>query len=96
MELRLISESLDLHHSRHYLVCGDEEFSSLNYGEQIYSAVADYVLSRRTSQQPYPIYLTGLELSGAAIEGNWSTIQLLKFKKRLEARLNHALQRIAR
>ena len=96
MELRLVSDGLDLHHSRHYLICGNEEFSSLVYGDGIYLAVAEYVLSQRTSRQSYPIYLTGLELSGANAEGSWSTIQLLKFKKRLESRLNQALQQITR
>lgn len=94
LELRLISDGLDLNQSPHLLVCGDHEFSSIEHGDSIYTAVAEYVLSRRKSSQTYPIYLTGLELSGAATEGNWPTIKLLNFKKRLESRLNQALRQL--
>lgn len=94
MELRLISEGLDLNQAPHMLVCGDREFSSLEYGTGLYAAVAQHLLEQRIGHKAYPIYLTSLELSGFGTEENASTIQLLKFKKRLEGRLNQALMRI--
>ncbi|MCG8426942.1 MAG: class I adenylate cyclase [Chromatiales bacterium] len=96
MELRLISENLELQNAQHYLICGDKEFNSLSFGAQLYTAVAEYVLSQRNSRQTYPIYLTGLELTEPNNPNGWNTIHLLQFKKRLEARLNYALQRVAR
>ncbi|MCG8426061.1 MAG: hypothetical protein MI754_01735, partial [Chromatiales bacterium] len=96
MELRLISENLELQSAQHYLICGDKEFNSLSFGAQLYTAVAEYVLSQRNNRQTYPIYLTGLELTEPNNPNGWNTIQLLQFKKRLEARLNYALQRVAR
>ncbi len=91
LELRLVSDSLDLRQSPHLLICGDQEFSSFEYGDRLFPAVAEYILSQRRNQQSYPIYLTGLELSRTAGEGTGSTIDLFNLKKRLEGRLNHAL-----
>ncbi|WP_321529155.1 class I adenylate cyclase [Sedimenticola selenatireducens] len=96
MELRLISEGLDLNQAPHLLVCGDREFSSLEYGAELYSVVAQHLLDQRIGHKAYPIYLTSLELAGFGTEENATTIQLLKFKKRLEGRLNQALMKLSR
>ncbi len=95
MELRLISDTLNLNVSPYLLVCGDREFSSLEHGDHIYTAVAKYVLSKRANRETYPIYLTGLEITGVFADSTWPTIELLNFKKRLEERLNHALKKPA-
>lgn len=94
MELRLISEGLDLNQAPHMLVCGEREFSSLEYGPGLYSAVAQHLLDQRIGHKAYPIYLTSLELTGIGSEEDATTIQLLKFKKRLEGRLNQALMKL--
>ncbi|MCW8943171.1 MAG: class I adenylate cyclase [Sedimenticola sp.] len=96
MELRLISEGLDLNQSPHLLVCGEREFSSLEYGPGLYTAVAGHLLNQRIGQKAYPIYLTGLEFSGVDSDEGNTTIQLLKFKKRLEGRLNQARLKLNR
>ncbi|HHH40320.1 MAG TPA: hypothetical protein ENK50_12200, partial [Sedimenticola sp.] len=96
LELRLVSDSLDLRHSPHYLVCGDREFSAFEYGEQLFPTVAAYILGQRREHRQYPIYLTGLELNRGAGDRRLSTIELFNFKKRLEGRLNHALAALAR
>lgn len=96
MELRLVSDTLELNGSPYLLICGDREFSSLEQGEQIYAMVAQYVLSKRTSGESYPIYLTGLKVTGAFSGDQWSTIELLNFRKRLEGRLNRALLHLSR
>ncbi|MEJ1354218.1 MAG: class I adenylate cyclase [Candidatus Sedimenticola sp. (ex Thyasira tokunagai)] len=95
MELHLVSDTLDLNFSPYLLVCGDQEFNSLEHGDHIYTAVAEYILSKRANREAYPIYLTGLEITGAFAAGKWSTIALLNLKKRLEGRLNRALQQLA-
>ncbi len=93
LELRLLSDRLDLHGTAHVLLCGEREFTTLEYGERLYEAVAEHVLSQRRSKQPYPIYLTGLELSSASGEGA-TTIQLFNFKIRLEKRLAAAMDEL--
>ncbi|MES9960914.1 MAG: class I adenylate cyclase [Sedimenticola sp.] len=94
LELRAVSSGLDLNLTPFILTLGEEEFSSLDLGQRIFETVARHVLSKRQNRQTYPIYLTSLELSGSAVERSWTTIDLLKYKKRLEGRLNQALQQI--
>ncbi len=94
LELRAVSSGLDLNLTPFVLACGDLEFSSLEHGQRLYEIVARHVVSQRKNRQTYPIYLTALELSGSEVERSWSTIELLKYKKRLEGRLNQALQQI--
>ena len=94
LDLRVISEGLDLQRGPFLLVCGDREFSSLNHGDALYRDVAHFLLDQRQGRQSYPIYLTGLELSGLSGEGQATTIELFNFKKRLEQRLNQALEQL--
>ena len=96
LELRLVSEGLDLSLSPHLFVCGEREFSSLQYGDQLFAAVAAYILAQRDSQKSYPIYITGLDLSDTSGEGSCSTIDLFNLKKRLERKLNRALSALLR
>jgi len=88
MELRLITEGLELHQSPHMLVCDNQEFSSLEYGDDLFRVVARHIIAHRSQNRNYPIYITGLGFSSSSLEQNWSTIELLNFKKRLETRLN--------
>ncbi|MCP3866706.1 MAG: class I adenylate cyclase [Gammaproteobacteria bacterium] len=92
LDVRLIGESLDLRQTPYILVCGSREFSSHEHGDQVFSAAARYILSQRCSLQPYPIYLTGLDLSGVPGESPFSTIELFNFKHQLEDLLNQALK----
>lgn len=94
MELRLVSEGLELNQTPHLLVCGEQEFSSLEYGDELYSVVAQHLQEQRIGHKAYPIYLTSLELTGIGSEEDATTIQLLKFKRRLEGRLNQALTKL--
>ncbi|MCP4992703.1 MAG: class I adenylate cyclase [Gammaproteobacteria bacterium] len=93
-ELQLIIDGTDLTHSPHLFNLGEHEFSSLEYGAGIYSAVAEEILSFRQSRQGYPIYLTGLDIANATLDRQWSTIELYQMKKRVEQRLNHALKQL--
>ena len=91
LDLRLITESLDLQQSPFLLVCNEREFSSLEFGDDIILEVARYILSRRKGGGRYPVYLTGIELSAGLSQQEWSTMELLTIKKQLEKRLSHAL-----
>ena len=92
-ELRLITEGIDLNRSAHLLLCDGHEFSSLEYGDGLFHAVAKYIMAQRRSNRDYPIYITGIEFTRSALEQLWSTVELLQFKKRLEGRLNVELKR---
>ncbi len=78
--------------------CNDQEFSSLDYGNGLFREVALYVLGRRGSSQRYPIYITDVDLSpsllGARSADRVQAIDYLKYKKRIEEKLNRELARL--
>ncbi|MBL3590732.1 MAG: hypothetical protein JMN24_13165 [gamma proteobacterium endosymbiont of Lamellibrachia anaximandri] len=91
MELSLVTDSLDATARPHALICGDHEFSRLEYGEEIYTATAIHLQGLREGNQRYPIYLTSLRLAGIQTIEPPRTVELLQLKKRVEQRLNRVL-----
>ena len=69
-----------------------EEFSSLEWGSELYQQVALRILKRRKAGENYPIYLTDIELA-ASISGNQNlqSLHYFKYKKAIEERLTAAL-----
>lgn len=78
------------------LYCGDREFSTLEYGTELFAAVVRYVLELRRSGQTYPIYITDIGMSravlGEAGVNKVQTIHFLNYKRRIETELNQVLQ----
>ena len=76
------------------IYCEDQEFSSLEYGNGLFKAVASHVLKGRASGQTYPIYITDIDLSQSLLYDpeidSLQTIHFLKYKKRIEDKLNKA------
>lgn len=94
LELRLITSGSD-HQVRPFaLICGDEEFNVLEYGDALYPRVARHILGLRRGRSRYPIYLTAVETSDNDFDQRPSSIGILNLKKRVETRLNHALQEV--
>ncbi len=75
------------------LFCNHREFSELEYGNELFSAVARHILSQRSGHERYPCYITDLDLSRVLGEGQTQTVHYLRYKTRLEVALNSALQR---
>lgn len=73
------------------LYCNHQEFSSLEYGAELFAAVARYILAQRSGRERYPCYITDLDLSGLHDTGRAQTVQHLRHKAQLEAALNQAL-----
>lgn len=75
------------------LYCDDREFSALTYGDELFKEVAAYVVSRRPSKEPYPCYITQLDLSARSeIEAvDFKLAHYLALKTQLETQLNTAL-----
>jgi adenylate cyclase, class 1 len=80
------------------LYCEDREFTSLEYGKGVFTAVVRFVLSLRQGHQPYPIYITDIGLSrdtlGQRALSRIQTIQFLRYKQRIEDQLNTVLHQI--
>jgi adenylate cyclase class 1 len=77
------------------IYCEDKEYSSFDYGKSLFREVAQYVLSRRSSGNKYPVYITDLDLApnllGERAATNVQIVEYLTYKKRIEEKLNREL-----
>lgn len=71
------------------LYCDHREFSELEYGADLYAAVARHIVAQRQETERYPCYITDLDLSRVAEAA--PTVHYLRVKTRLEQALNLAL-----
>ncbi|WP_439852372.1 class I adenylate cyclase [Pseudomonas syringae] len=73
------------------LYCDNSEFSELEYGDQLYAAVAQQILGKRQEPQRYRCYITDLDLSGLLDGKHGQSILFLRHKAALEKLLNEAM-----
>ncbi len=73
------------------LYCDHQEFSELEYGAGLFKAVARHILAHRAESEPYPCYLTDLDLSRLFADEQPQTLHYLRYKSVLETALNQAL-----
>lgn len=96
--VQVIGDLLEENRTVFTMYCNDQEFSTLEHGDRLFEVVAGYVLSQRASGQPYPIYITDIDLArgllGADSGQGLQTVHFLNYKKRIEARLNQALAKL--
>jgi len=75
--------------------CDDQEFSAQSFDDQLYLVVAQFILSRRSKGENYPIYITDLDLSlVSSTVSPHSPLQIkhyLEIKTQLEEKLNAAI-----
>jgi adenylate cyclase class 1 len=80
------------------LYCDGREFSSLEFGDELFSRVARHVLAHRRSSDRYPIYITDVDVGRGLLQAegavNLQTVHYLSYKKKIEQKLNAALQAI--
>ena len=72
------------------IYCNGEEFSIWEWGPELYTQVAKTILSMRSENENYPVYLTDL-----ALHSDESIIQHIKYKQGIEKDLNHALMALS-
>ena len=72
--------------------CDDVEFSTLDFGSEVFNRVANHIMEQRGDYKDYYLYITDLELSpelmGKKVSQKVQTCELLKYKKRIESHLN--------
>jgi adenylate cyclase class 1 len=73
------------------LYCNNDEFSELEYGDQLFGVVARQILDQRQEAQRYRCYITDLDLSGLSGDAGSQTILYLRYKTELERSLNDAM-----
>ncbi|MFJ4344754.1 class I adenylate cyclase [Pseudomonas sp. NPDC089401] len=76
------------------LYCGQQEFSELDHGEQLYEVVARQILGQRRGAGHYRCYITDLDLSELLEDEQGSTSLYLRYKGKLEQALNDGLAKL--
>ena len=77
------------------LYCEQEEFSHMEYGDQIYKAVVRHLMRLRKHNKPYPVYVTDISIADRLHQRNakqvMQTCTYLDYKNKIERQLNQAL-----
>lgn len=94
--LQVVAEDDGFGEPQFTLFCDDREFSTLEYGRDLFAAVIRHVLALRSGQQPYPVHITDVAvpcaLLGEPDAGKIQTIHFLRYKQRIEREMNRVLQ----
>jgi adenylate cyclase class 1 len=95
MDIQVIGNPGEDNEDTFSVYCGEQEFSSLQYGAAVFTNAARHIIRQRQSGNSYPIYITDIDLNramlGADSTGKLQTIHFLRQKKRIEQLLNNAL-----
>lgn len=79
-----------------FTLYGDgKEFSTLEYGSDLFRRVVSHVLEHRREHEHYPIYITDISLDRAVIgderADKLQTVRYLEYKRRIEDQINRYL-----
>jgi adenylate cyclase class 1 len=95
INIKAIVEMDSAQELRFSIFCNEQEFSSLAHGDELFKAVASYIVRRRKQGERYPCYITDLDLSlchdTLAQQTGLQLGYYLQLKADLENRLNAAL-----
>lgn len=77
------------------IFCDEQEFSAVDWGNELYSSVARFILARRKSGARYPCHISDLDLTtlNSQLRG-LQTLDYLRLKQEVEDGINTALQRV--
>ena len=94
LEVKVVVESETPQPSLRVL-CDGVEYSTAEHGARLFEEVVTQVLAARGSGEPYPVYVTDVDLSAIddrpGVSGLTPTVRYLYYKAEVERRLNQAL-----
>jgi len=97
--LNIIADIAETGVASYTMYCNDNEYTSLEYGDDVFHEVAKNVMLHRQSGSTYPIHITDIEFSrpqvGKEPTSHLQTIFFLNYKRGIEEKLNQALDDIA-
>ena len=76
------------------LYCNQREFCQMDYGDQLYAAVAREIIGQRRESERYRCYITDLDVSGLRGKNHSPSHLYLRYKAELEQALNEALAQV--
>ncbi len=92
LEIRVFAQETAPGRVAYTIFCNDSEFSSMDSGQDVFAMAAAHIMSLRRSGERYPIYVTAIDLPlsvlGVSSPDELQTVHFLKFKQKIEERLN--------
>jgi len=93
LNVRVIGEPGYSSRTINYTVyCNEQDFSSMEHGEQVFGMAAQYILQYRQTHKSYPIRITDIDVPDIALgvdtPEQLQTLHFLKYKRKIENRLN--------
>lgn len=94
LTVRIVIEpsSTDAPVTTYYIYCNDIEFSSVNYGNNLFLEVSRYIVDCRKSKEDYPVHISDIDVPcsclGVENREQLQTVHYLNYKKKIEARLS--------
>ncbi|MEO1889103.1 MAG: class I adenylate cyclase [Cycloclasticus sp.] len=89
MDVRVAS---DRQTKESHIYCNTQTFSSLDFGNNLYSEASRYIRQERKGVEDYPVYITDIDVPheelGVENHGQLQTIHYLHYKQRIEDKLN--------
>jgi adenylate cyclase class 1 len=74
------------------IYCNEKEFSSFDYGNQLFFTVYQHILQSRQSKLDYPVHISDIDLPLSAFHidriEQLQTVHYLSYKQKIEAKLN--------
>ncbi len=75
------------------IYCNEQEFSSLDHGNQVFQAAYQHILQFRDGKMSYPVHITDIDLPLSAFRidnpEQLRTIHYLNYKQKIEAKFNN-------
>ncbi len=94
INIRVSADELALNETAYTIYCNDQEFSSMEYGDAIFSQVARNIFQIRRDGKRYPICVDAidvpLKILGIDLLSRLQTIHLLQYRQKIEQRLDQA------
>lgn len=96
MEVKVIGDLEGHLNASFSIFCGDQEYSSLQYGLDVFTHAAEHIAKQRNSGNYYPVYISDMDIPPASLASSTAcgiqSVHFLQHKKRIEKQLNTALQ----
>ena len=94
INIRVSADELALNETAYTIYCNDQEFSSMEYGDAIFSQVAQHIFQIRQDRKRYPICVDAIDVPlkvlGIDLISELQTIHLLQYRQKIEQRLDQA------
>jgi len=97
LDVTVIIETVN-HQLNYNVFCNNREFSSLQFGDDVFKELAEHILSLRIGKSDYPLYINDIDLplqpDSDESEQAPQTISYLQYKVKFEKQLNSALSEV--